>query len=161
MNRYQYLNTAAAVRGSLPLRLKNVNQCLVKVGMRLQEADFFSLFNMGQGALLPMHRRTWKKMRFVVPMYTYICTNTLTVFPMHPHNLIHSVAARLDILSHSTKLSLHGTCSNLFPVWLVGKRGLTSSFHPNLTSSLTKLGDPPNLLNLGVGSKPSKPLEIK
>ncbi len=74
---------------------------------------------------------------------------------MHPHNLTHSVAARLDILSHSTKLSLHGTCLSLFPVWLVDS---PSRFHPNLTASLTKLGNPPNLLNLGVGLKPSKPL---
>ncbi len=37
--------------------------------MCLQEADFFSLFNMGQGALLL--KCTWKKMWFAVPMYTY------------------------------------------------------------------------------------------
>lgn len=76
-------------------------------------------------------------------------------FPMHPDNLILSVAARFDILSHSTQLSLHGTCLNLFPVWF------TFQLSPNLNSSLNKLEDPPNLPNLGVGSKPSKTLEIK
>lgn len=80
---------------------------------------------MAQGALL-----TYLEENVICGAHVHIRLHKHTYgFPMHPDNLIHSVAARLDILNHSTKLSLHGTCLNLFPVWLVGKSGLPSSFH--------------------------------